>query len=95
MDDYRKGVGANSPTILNPSAYATEQAANDVAQQLQFEQAAKIKAKLDQVNQFGKSAFAMRGRSRSSASSACNAGHAMDVPRYSWSRHVRSKKWPV
>jgi excinuclease UvrABC nuclease subunit len=59
MDDYRKGVERSALTILNPSDYASEQGARmqELAQQLQFEQAAKIKAKLDQVNQFGKSAF--------------------------------------
>lgn len=59
MDEYRQGVERSALTILNPSAYASEQEARmqELAQQLQFEQAGKIKLKLDQVNQFGKSAF--------------------------------------
>jgi len=59
MDDYRKGVERSALTILNPNTYASEASARmqELAQQLQFEQAGKIKLKLDQVNQFGKTAF--------------------------------------
>jgi excinuclease UvrABC nuclease subunit len=59
MDEYRKGVERSALTILDPGAYVTEQGARmqELAQQLQFEQAGKIKAKLDEVNQFGKTAF--------------------------------------
>jgi len=59
MDEYRRNVEQSSRVLVRPEDFVREQDAKmqQLAGELQFEQAAKVKAKLEQVKQFGKSAF--------------------------------------
>ncbi len=59
MDEYRRGVERSAQVLIRPEDFVHEQDARmqKLAGELQFEQAAKVKAKLEQVKQFGKSAF--------------------------------------
>jgi excinuclease UvrABC nuclease subunit len=64
MDDYRRGIEKSAQTLLKPVDFISEQTSRmqELAQQLQFEAAGKVKVKLEQVNQFGKSAFKYANR---------------------------------
>jgi excinuclease UvrABC nuclease subunit len=59
MDEYRSGIERSGQVLLRPEEFIQKQDARmqKLAAELQFEQAAKMKAKLEQVKQFGKSAF--------------------------------------
>ena len=59
MDEYRQNVERSAQVLVRPQEFIEEQDARmqKLAGELQFEQAAKVKAKLEQVKQFGKSAF--------------------------------------
>jgi excinuclease UvrABC nuclease subunit len=59
MEEYRSGVDLSSRILVRPAEFIVEQDARmqKLAGELQFEQAAKVKAKLEQVKQFGKAAF--------------------------------------
>jgi excinuclease UvrABC nuclease subunit len=59
MDEYRRNVQMSSQVLVRPREFIAEQDARmqKLAGELQFEQAGKVKAKLEQVKQFGKSAF--------------------------------------
>jgi len=59
MDEYRGNVQTSSQVLVRPAEFIAEQDARmqKLAGELQFEQAGKVKAKLEQVKQFGKSAF--------------------------------------
>ncbi len=59
MDEYRRNVERSSQVLVGPEDFVREQDARmqKLAGELQFEQAGKVKAKLEQVKQFGKSAF--------------------------------------
>jgi len=59
MDEYRRGVEQSLQTLIDPANIIAQQTAQmrSLSEQLQFEQAAKVKVKLEQVSQFGKSGF--------------------------------------
>jgi len=59
MEEYRRNVEQSSQVLVRPDEFIEQQDARmqKLAGELQFEQAAKVKAKLEQVKQFGKSAF--------------------------------------
>jgi excinuclease UvrABC nuclease subunit len=59
MDEYRRSVQTSLQVLVRPREFIAEQDARmqKLAGELQFEQAGKVKAKLEQVKQFGKSAF--------------------------------------
>jgi excinuclease UvrABC nuclease subunit len=59
LEEYRRGVDLSSRVLVRPKEFISKQDARmqKLAGELQFEQAGKVKAKLDQVKQFGKAAF--------------------------------------
>src|SRR4051812_39307167 len=59
MEHYRSGVENSSRVLVRPAEFIAEQDARmqKLAGELQFEAAGKVKAKLEQVKQFGKAAF--------------------------------------
>jgi excinuclease UvrABC nuclease subunit len=59
MDEYRRNIELSAGVVVRPEAFVEEQEARmqRLAGELQFEQAGRVKAKLEQVKQFGKAAF--------------------------------------
>ncbi|HEV8607475.1 MAG TPA: hypothetical protein VGQ99_19225 [Tepidisphaeraceae bacterium] len=59
MDEYRRTVEESAGVVVRPEEFVEEQEARmqRLAGELQFEQAGRVKAKLEQVKQFGKAAF--------------------------------------